>query len=40
MKKIPFDDFGKVVCDHVKALVLVGVTSEKIENAGEKRREL
>ena len=32
-KKIPFDDFGKVVCDHVKALVLVGVTSEKIENA-------
>ena len=35
-KKIPFDDFGKVVCDHVKALVLVGVTSEKIENAVRK----
>lgn len=32
-KKIPFDDFGKVVCDRVKALVLVGVTSEKIEKA-------
>ena len=32
-KKIPFDDFGTVVNDHVKKLVLVGVTSEKIENA-------
>lgn len=32
-KKIPFDDFGKVVNDHVKKLVLVGLTSEKIENA-------
>ena len=32
-KKIPFDDFGAVVNEHVKELVLVGVTSEKIENA-------
>ncbi len=32
-KKIPFDDFGKVVNDRVKKLVLVGVTSEKIEAA-------
>lgn len=32
-KKIPFDDFGKVVNEHVKTLVLVGVTSPKIEKA-------
>ena len=32
-KKIPFDDFGNVVNEHVKSLVLVGVTSEKIETA-------
>lgn len=32
-KKIPFDDFGAVVNDHVKKLVLVGATSEKIESA-------
>lgn len=32
-KKIPFDEFGSVVNDYVKELVLVGVTSEKIENA-------
>lgn len=32
-KKIPFDDFGAAVCEHVKALVLVGVTSDKIEKA-------
>lgn len=32
-KKIPFDDFGAVINEHVKELVLVGVTSEKIENA-------
>ncbi len=32
-KKIPFDEFGVVVNDHVKKLVLVGVTSEKIETA-------
>lgn len=35
-KKIPFDDFGKVVNDRVKKLVLVGVTSEKIETAVKK----
>lgn len=32
-KKIPFDDFGKVINNHVKKLVLVGATSEKIENS-------
>ncbi len=32
-KKIPFDDFGRVVNEHVSKLVLVGATSEKIENA-------
>lgn len=32
-KKIPFDDFGKVVNDHVKKLVLVGNTAPKIESA-------
>ena len=32
-KKIPFDDFGAVVNEHVKKLVLVGFTSEKIEAA-------
>ena len=32
-KKIPFDEFGTVVNDRVKKLVLVGMTSEKIETA-------
>lgn len=32
-KKIPFDEFGEVVNDRVKGLVLVGVTAEKIEKA-------
>ncbi len=32
-KKIPFDEFGAVVNDFVKKLVLVGVTSDKIEAA-------
>ena len=32
-KKIPFDEFGEVVNTYVKKLVLVGVTSEKIETA-------
>ena len=32
-KKIPFDDFGKVVNENVKKLVLVGKTSDKIETA-------
>ncbi len=32
-KKIPFDDFGKVINSRVKKLVLVGATSEKIENS-------
>ncbi len=32
-KKIPFDDFGAVVNEHVKELVLVGATSDKIEAA-------
>lgn len=37
-KKIPFDDFGEIVCDHVKKLVLVGHTSEKIKEAVEKAK--
>ena len=32
-KKIPFDEFGEVVNTYVKKLVLVGVTSDKIEAA-------
>ena len=32
-KKIPFDDFGPIVCEHVKHLILVGKTSEKIKLA-------
>ncbi len=32
-KKIPFDDFGKVINERIKKLVLVGVTAEKIEKA-------
>ena len=32
-KKIPFDEFGAVVNDRVKKLVLVGLTAEKIETA-------
>ena len=32
-KKIPFDEFGNVVNEHVKKLVLVGMTSDKIEKA-------
>lgn len=32
-KKIPFDDFGFVVKDHVKALILMGNTADKIEKA-------
>lgn len=32
-KKIPFDDFGKVINNRVKKLVLVGDTSEKIEKS-------
>ncbi len=32
-KKIPFDDFGKVINERIKKLVLVGNTAEKIEKA-------
>lgn len=32
-KKIPFDSFGAVVNEHVKKLVLIGKTSDKIESA-------
>lgn len=32
-KKIPFDEFGSVINEYVKELVLVGLTSEKIEKA-------
>ncbi len=30
-KNIPYDDIGPVICDKVKALILIGPTSEKIE---------
>lgn len=32
-KKIPFDEFGEVVNTYVKKLVLVGLTSQKIQDA-------
>ncbi len=32
-KKIPFDDFGPVVVEHAKKLVLCGFTADKIEKA-------
>ena len=32
-KKIPFEPMGEPVCDHVKTLVLMGVTAPKIEAA-------
>ncbi len=32
-KKIPFDDFGPVVAEHVKKLVLCGFTADKIKKA-------
>lgn len=34
-KKIPFDEFGEVVNTYVKKLVLVGLTSQKIQDATE-----
>ncbi len=32
-KLIPFDELGPVVCDKVKAIILMGVTADKIEAA-------
>ena len=32
-KKIPFDDLGKLICEKVKNLVLVGHTADKIKTA-------
>ncbi|MBQ2932417.1 MAG: UDP-N-acetylmuramoyl-L-alanine--D-glutamate ligase [Clostridia bacterium] len=32
-KKIPFDEFGSVINEYVKELILVGLTSEKIEKS-------
>jgi UDP-N-acetylmuramoylalanine--D-glutamate ligase len=32
-KKIPFDQFGHIVAEKVKKLLLIGVTTEKIEKA-------
>ncbi|MEG1073410.1 MAG: UDP-N-acetylmuramoyl-L-alanine--D-glutamate ligase, partial [Oscillospiraceae bacterium] len=34
-KKIPFDDLGSVIADHVKALCLTGDTAQKIRTAVE-----
>lgn len=32
-KGIPYDEIGKPICDNVKALVLIGATSQKIKKA-------
>jgi len=32
-KKIPFDDFGRVLCERTKAIVLTGATAPLIEAA-------
>ncbi len=32
-KGIPYDDIGPVLAEHVKALILIGATSDKIRNA-------
>ena len=32
-KGIPYDEVGKPICDHVKTLILIGKTSDKIEEA-------
>ncbi len=37
-KKIPFDEFGVVVADHVKELILCGHTSDDIEKAVRKAK--
>ncbi len=35
-KGIPYDEVGKPICDHVKCLVLIGKTADKIEDAVKK----
>lgn len=35
-KGIPYDDIGEPIADHVKTLILIGATSEKIEDAVKK----
>ncbi len=32
-KKIPFDEFGYIICERVKKLILIGDTADKIEKA-------
>lgn len=32
-KGIPYDDIGPAVCEHVKSLILIGMTADKIEEA-------
>ena len=32
-KGVPFDDLGREICEHVKTLVLTGLTADKIEKA-------
>ncbi len=32
-KGVPFDELGKEICEHVKALILTGLTSKKIKDA-------
>ncbi len=38
-KKIPFDEFGQVVCRKVRVLILMGATADKIEEAVRGCRE-
>ena len=38
-KNIPYDDIGSVICEKVKALILIGPTAEKIEKAVKARPE-
>lgn len=38
-KNIPYDDIGEVICEKVKALILIGHTAEKIEKAVKARPE-
>lgn len=38
-KNIPYDDIGPVICEKVKALILIGPTAEKIEKAVKSSRE-
>jgi len=38
-KGIPYDDIGPVIVEHVKHLILIGATKDKIQEAVEKASE-